>query len=262
MWSHSLFFVLPGMMTTPKTKSLPPAMAIGEGTLPAGIPDADPDLVFSNGASFGLALAVVVCGLVVAIDLVTASQAPPPEEEEKKKYVLRWTAAKTTRFENLGVGDVAQEGLNSRSFDSLEEMNAVAKNIDNLDMPYSTYSVKGKKVDQLKSFDRKTQKENARGLQAIWDEELTELAEDEAASSRGPLDEEWTLFRQRNLELTRDVKESGFDVEIVRRGDDEDEATAPCRLCNGKGYRIIFGEESGPCERCRGSGKQKSPMSS
>lgn len=218
---------------------------LGEGVVESSIGEASP----LNEAS--LAIGVVIS--LVAIGLTASNYLEPAtsSRKEKKDFVIRWVAQERALYESLGgLAEISEEGLNSRSFDSLEETNAFARLLER-QLPgvrYSTYQVRGRAVTQLKQFGGQPPPKPKTDPQSVWDEELNELAEQEAKLNRGPLDEEWTAFRRRNLELGRDLKDE-FDVEIIGG----DRGKAPCRLCNGKGVRSLFGEER-PCDWCKGTG--------
>lgn len=169
---------------------------------------------------------------------------------ERVEYVVRWEASERRIYEGLGgVADVSEEGVNSRTVESLEAANWLGRLLERQlpEVRYATYSVRGRQVTRLKAWDGKPS-ETVVDPQAVWDSELTELAEDEAAASRDAIDKEWTAFRQRNLELTRRLKDVA-DVEIIGG----ESGAPPCRLCNGKGVREIFGKEE-PCDWCEGTG--------
>ena len=78
--------------------------------------------------------------------------------------------------------------------------------------------------------------------QAIWDDMLQDEAEAEAAAARSSVDEEWSKYLE-SLKVTKGEIEG-----VVIGGVD---GPAPCRLCNGKGYRVLFGgkgAKEAPCE--------------
>ena len=83
--------------------------------------------------------------------------------------------------------------------------------------------------------------------QAIWDDML----QDEAAAARSEVDEEWSKYLD-SLKVTKSEIEG-----VVIGGVD---GPAPCRLCNGKGYRVMFGGKGAketPCEWCGGKGYEE-----
>ena len=79
--------------------------------------------------------------------------------------------------------------------------------------------------------------------QKVWDDMLQDVAEKEAAAARTDVDRAWSEYLK-SLRLTEEL-----DVTLVG-GDD---GLRPCPLCNGKGFRKLFGEEV-TCEWCGGSG--------
>ena len=89
--------------------------------------------------------------------------------------------------------------------------------------------------------------------QAIWDDLLQDEAEAEAAASRTEVDEQWSKYLE-SLKVTKGEIEG-----VVIGGVD---GPAPCRLCNGKGYRVMFGGKGAketPCEWCGGKGYEEEP---
>ena len=79
--------------------------------------------------------------------------------------------------------------------------------------------------------------------QQVWDDLLQDEAEAEAAAARTDVDVAWSEYLA-SLRLTEEL-----DVTIIGGENGE----TPCRLCNGKGVRVLFGREQ-PCEWCRGTG--------
>lgn len=237
-----------GVSTTKRTQM----RMLGEGVVDSSIGEASS----LNEAS--LAIGVVIS--LVAIGLTASNYLEPATDprKQKKNFVIRWVAQERAVYESLGgLAEISEEGLNSRSFESLEETNAFARLLER-QLPgvrYSTYKVRGRAVTQLKQFGGQPPPKAQTDPQSVWDEELSELAEQEAKLNRGPVDKEWTAFRRRNLELGRGLKEE-FDIEIIGG----DRGKAPCRLCNGKGVRSFFGEER-PCDWCDGTGvdSERSP---
>ena len=87
--------------------------------------------------------------------------------------------------------------------------------------------------------------------QAIWDDMLQDEAEREAAEARSDVDEQWSKYLE-SLRVTKGEIDS-----VVIGGVD---GPAPCRLCNGKGYRVLFGgrgAKEAPCEWCGGKGYEE-----
>ena len=87
--------------------------------------------------------------------------------------------------------------------------------------------------------------------QAIWDDMLQDEAEAEAAAARSSVDEEWSKY----LESLR-VTKGEIDAVLIGGVD----GPAPCRLCNGKGFRVMFGGKGAkevPCEWCGGKGYEE-----
>ena len=83
--------------------------------------------------------------------------------------------------------------------------------------------------------------------QAIWDDQLQEQAEEEAAAARTDVDDQWSAYLE-TLKVTKGEIEA-----VVIGGVD---GPAPCRLCNGKGVRVMFKKET-PCEWCGGRGYEE-----
>ena len=87
--------------------------------------------------------------------------------------------------------------------------------------------------------------------QAIWDDLAQDEAEREAAEARTDVDEQWSKYLE-SLKVTKGEIEG-----VVIGGVD---GPAPCRLCNGKGYRVMFGGKGAketPCEWCGGKGYEE-----
>ena len=87
--------------------------------------------------------------------------------------------------------------------------------------------------------------------QAIWDDLAQDEAEREAAEARTDVDEQWSKYLE-SLRVTKGEIDS-----VVIGGVD---GPAPCRLCNGKGYRVLFGgkgAKEAPCEWCGGRGYEE-----
>ena len=87
--------------------------------------------------------------------------------------------------------------------------------------------------------------------QAIWDDMLQDEAEAEAAAARSEVDEEWSKYLD-SLKVTK----GEIDAVVIGGVD----GPAPCRLCNGKGYRVLFGgkgAKEAPCEWCGGKGYEE-----
>lgn len=81
--------------------------------------------------------------------------------------------------------------------------------------------------------------------QRVWDDILQEAAEEEAANTRTDVDREWSRYLA-SLRVTEEL-----DVTVIGG----DSGARPCDLCNGKGVRRLFGQES-TCEWCQGKGTQ------
>ena len=87
--------------------------------------------------------------------------------------------------------------------------------------------------------------------QAIWDDLAQEEAEAEAAAARSDVDEQWSKYLE-SLKVTK----GEIDAVVIGGVD----GPAPCRLCNGKGYRVLFGgrgAKEAPCEWCGGRGYEE-----
>ena len=78
--------------------------------------------------------------------------------------------------------------------------------------------------------------------QQVWDDMLQAEAEAEAAAAKTDVDRAWSDYLA-SLRVTEEL-----DVTVIGEG-----GLAPCRLCNGKGVRVLFKKEV-PCEWCDGSG--------
>ena len=77
------------------------------------------------------------------------------------------------------------------------------------------------------------------------------VAEREAAEARSEVDVEWSKY----LESLR-VTKGEIDAVLIGGVD----GPAPCRLCNGKGFRVMFGgkgAKEAPCEWCGGRGYEE-----
>lgn len=82
--------------------------------------------------------------------------------------------------------------------------------------------------------------------QRVWDDLLQADAEAEAEAARTDVDREWSAYL---ASLTFGDELAGVTVIGGEAG------LAPCRLCNGKGVRILFKKEA-PCEWCAGTGTE------
>ena len=81
--------------------------------------------------------------------------------------------------------------------------------------------------------------------QAVWDRMLQDFAEREAAAARTDVDVAWSRYLA-SLRL-------GAELDVTVIGGES--GLRPCDLCNGKGFRRLFGEET-TCEWCSGEGVQ------
>ena len=216
--------------------------------------------------------------------------APPPEAlfADRAYYVVRWRSRRDTVYEGLNsVAETAKAGTDvSVRCISLMEANALTRRLVKADpgVAAQTFKVTGSTVTALApgggsaagdaedewvgdftdvvsgasvpvggtvpvpgSAPLSTDDDR----QAIWDDLLQDEAEAEAAAARSEVDEEWSKFLE-SLKVTKGEIEG-----VVIGGVD---GPAPCRLCNGKGYRVMFGGKGAketPCEWCGGKGYEE-----
>jgi len=212
--------------------------------------------------------------------------APPPEAlfADRAYYVVRWRSRRDTVYEGLNsVAETAKAGTEvSVRCISLVEANALTRRLVKADpgVAARTFKVTGSTVTELApgggsaTGDAEDEwvgdfTDIVRGAsvpvggtvpvpgsaplstdddrQAIWDDML----QDEAAAARSEVDEEWSQYLE-SLKVTKGEIEG-----VVIGGVD---GPAPCRLCNGKGYRVMFGGKGAketPCEWCGGKGYEE-----
>ena len=267
---------------------------IGEGVVLDAVPDASP---INAGSLFVLA-AIAVAGLAafvsqnfepnpnarVSLGLEAAS---PAVFADRTYYVVRWRSRRDTVYEGLNsVAETAKAGTDvSVRCISLMEANALTRRLVKADpgVAAQTFKVTGSTVTALApgggsstgsaedewvgdftdivsgasvpvggtvpvpgSVPLSTDDDR----QAIWDDMLQDEAEREAAEARSDVDEQWSKYLE-SLRVTKEV-----DAVIIGGVD----GPAPCRLCNGKGYRVLFGgrgAKEAPCEWCGGRGYEE-----
>ena len=213
--------------------------------------------------------------------------APPPEAlfADRTYYVVRWRSRRDTVYEGLdSVAETAKAGTDvSVRCISLMEANALTRRLVKADpgVDVKTLKITGSTVTELApgggSSTRDAEDEWVGDFtdivsgasvpvggtvpvpgsaplstdddrQAIWDDMLQDEAEAEAAAARSEVDEEWSKYLD-SLKVTKGEIEG-----VVIGGVD---GPSPCRLCNGKGYRVLFGgkgAKEAPCEWCGGKG--------
>ena len=216
--------------------------------------------------------------------------APPPEAlfADRAYYVVRWRSRRDTVYEGLNsVAETAKAGTDvSVRCISLMEANALTRRLVKADpgVAVSTFKVTGSTVTALAPGGGSSVSDaedewvgdftdvvsgasvpvggtvpvpgsaplsTDDDRQAIWDDMLQDEAEAEAAAARSEVDEEWSKYLE-SLKVTKGEIEG-----VVIGGVD---GPAPCRLCNGKGYRVMFGgkgAKEAPCEWCGGKGYEE-----
>ena len=216
--------------------------------------------------------------------------APPPEAlfADRTYYMVRWRSRRDTVYEGLdSVAETAKAGTDvSVRCISLMEANALTRRLVKADpgVAVSTFKVTGSTVTALAPGGGSSVSDaedewvgdftdvvsgasvpvggtvpvpgsaplsTDDDRQAIWDDMLQDEAEAEAAAARSEVDEEWSKYLE-SLKVTKGEIEG-----VVIGGVD---GPAPCRLCNGKGYRVLFGGKGAketPCEWCGGKGYEE-----
>jgi hypothetical protein len=269
---------------------------IGEGVVLDAVPDASP---INAGSLFVLA-AIAVAGIAafvsqnfepnpnarVSLGLEAAS---PAVFADRTYYVVRWRSRRDTVYEGLdSVAETAKAGTDvSVRCISLMEANALTRRLVKADpgVAAQTFKITGSTVTALAPgggsstgaaedewvgdfTDVVTSATPAPvggtvpvpgsaplstddDRQAIWDDLLQDEAEREAADARSEVDVEWSKY----LESLR-VTKGEIDAVLIGGVD----GPAPCRLCNGKGFRVMFGgrgAKEAPCEWCGGRGYEE-----
>ena len=219
--------------------------------------------------------------------------APQPQPEalfaDRTYYVVRWRSRRDTVYEGLNsVAETAKAGTDvSVRCISLMEANALTRRLVKADpgVAAQTFKITGSTVTALApgggSSTGSAEDEWVGDFtdivtgatpapvggtvpvpgsaplstdddrQAIWDDLLQDDAEREAAAARTDVDEQWSKY----LESLR-VTKGEIDAVVIGGVD----GPAPCRLCNGKGYRVMFGGKGAretPCEWCGGRGYEE-----
>ncbi|CAH0375892.1 unnamed protein product [Pelagomonas calceolata] len=218
--------------------------------------------------------------------------APQPEAlfADRTYYVVRWRSRRDTVYEGLNsVAESAKAGTDvSVRCISLMEANALTRRLVKADpgVAAQTFKITGSTVTALApgggSSTGSAEDEAWVGdftdivtgatpapvggtvpvpgsapvstdddRQAIWDDLAQDEAEREAAEARTDVDEQWSKYLE-SLRVTKGEIDS-----VVIGGVD---GPAPCRLCNGKGYRVLFGgrgAKEAPCEWCGGRGYEE-----
>lgn len=224
----------------------------------------------------------------VSLDL---DAAPPAIFAEKPYYVVRWRARRDLVYESLdSVAARAAAGADvSERCTSLLEANVLIRRLAKADagVVARTYKVMGASVVELEIGEgggaadaedawvgdftdivnaargspdapptRRQASDAVAGTapvssdadrQAIWDYQLQEQAEEEAAAARTDVDDQWSAYLE-TLKVTKGEIEAVFIGGV--------DGPAPCRLCNGKGVRVMFKKET-PCEWCGGRGYEE-----
>jgi hypothetical protein len=206
---------------------------------------------------------------------------PQPEAlfADRTYYVVRWRSRRDTVYEGLdSVAERAEAGTDvSVRCTSLLEANAQIRRLAKADagVVAKIYKVTGASVVELEPGGGTTPDAEDEWVgdfadvvknapvpgsaplstdddrQAIWDDLLQDEAEAEAAAARSDVDEQWSKY----LESLR-VTKGEIDAVVIGGVD----GPAPCRLCNGKGYRVLFGGKGAketPCEWCGGKGYEE-----
>ena len=262
--------------------------------------DAVPDASPINAGSLFVLAAVAVAGLAafvsqnfepnpnarVSLGLEAAS---PAVFADRTYYVVRWRSRRDTVYEGLdSVAETAKAGTDvSVRCISLMEANALTRRLVKADpgVAAQTFKITGSTVTALAPgggsstgsaedewvgdfTDVVTSATPATvggtvpvpgsaplstddDRQAIWDDMAQDAAEREAAAARTDVDEQWSKYLE-SLRVTKGEIDS-----VVIGGVD---GPAPCRLCNGKGYRVLFGGKGAketPCEWCGGRGYEE-----
>ncbi len=216
--------------------------------------------------------------------------APQPEAlfADRTYYVVRWRSRRDTVYEGLNsVAETAKAGTDvSVRCISLMEANALTRRLVKADpgVAAQTFKITGSTVTALAPSGGATTRDaedewvgdftdvvsgasvpvggtvpvpgsaplsTDDDRQAIWDDMLQDEAEAEAAAARSVVDEEWSKYLE-SLKVTKGEIEG-----VVIGGVD---GPAPCRLCNGKGSRVMFGGKGAketPCEWCGGKGYEE-----
>ena len=217
--------------------------------------------------------------------------APQPEAlfADRTYYVVRWRSQRDTVYEGLNsVAETAKAGTDvSVRCISLIEANALTRRLVKADpgVAAQTFKITGSTVTALApgggSATGAAEDEAWVGdftdivsgasvpvggtvpvpgsapvstdadRQAIWDDLAQEEAEAEAAAARSDVDEQWSKYLE-SLKVTK----GEIDAVVIVGVD----GPAPCRLCNGKGYRVLFGgrgAKEAPCEWCGGRGYEE-----
>ena len=257
--------------------------------------DAVPDASPINAGSLFVLAAVAVAGLAAFVSQnfepnpnarvsLGLDVATPAVFADKAYYVVRWRSRRDTVYEGLNsVAERAEAGTDvSVRCTSLLEANAQIRRLAKADagVVAKIYKVTGASVVELEPGGGTTPDaedewvgdftdvvKNAASApvpgsaplstdddrQAIWDDLLQDEAEAEAAAARSDVDEQWSKYLE-SLKVTKGEIDS-----VVIGGVD---GPAPCRLCNGKGYRVMFGgrgAKEAPCEWCGGKGYEEDP---
>jgi hypothetical protein len=252
--------------------------------------DAVPDASPINAGSLFVLAAVAVAGLAAFVSQnfepnpnarvsLGLDVATPAVFADKAYYVVRWRSRRDTVYEGLNsVAERAEAGTDvSVRCTSLLEANAQIRRLAKADagVVAKIYKVTGASVVELEPGGGTTTDAEDEWVgdftdvvknapvpgsaplstdddrQAIWDDMAQDAAEREAAAARTDVDEQWSKY----LESLR-VTKGEIDAVLIGGVD----GPAPCRLCNGKGYRVLFGgrgAKEAPCEWCGGKGYEE-----
>lgn len=251
---------------------------IGEGVLPADVP---PEPAPLNAVS--VFAAALVAAAAAAVYVARAFEPNPDARalldggapatlfrDAAPYYVVRWRVAKTTTYEGLDSrAEVAEGGAdNSARCSSLAEANALSRRLAKQlpGLATRTFKITGAAVvalapgggaDAAAAEDAwvgdysdvvRAAVDDRRAApvvppQQVWDDLLQADAEAEAEAARTDVDRAWSEYLA-SLRVTEEL-----DVTVIGG----EGGAAPCRLCNGKGVRVLFKQEV-PCEWCGGSG--------
>ena len=259
---------------------------IGEGVVLDAVPDASP----INAGSLFILAAIAVAGFAAFVSQnfepnpnarvsLGLDAATPAVFADKAYYIVRWRSRRDTVYEGLNsVAERAEAGTDvSVRCTSLLEANAQTRRLAKADagVVAKIYKVTGASVVELEPGGGTTPDAEDEWVgdftdvvknapvpgsaplstdddrQAIWDDMLQDEAEAEAAAARSDVDEQWSKYLE-SLKVTKGEIDS-----VVIGGVD---GPAPCRLCNGKGYRVLFGgkgAKEAPCEWCGGRGYEE-----
>jgi len=225
----------------------PMTMSLGEGVMSSPFASESGPVAMNGVVSLTIAVSVVaVVALALRFFEFAGSESP-----HRESFLLKWSAPREQVLSLGSTAELIKEGENSREFESLEEAIAALRQIQRQSRPTEggIYRVRGFAVTQNAALKDEVKSREETDLQKIWDAELQNQAEEEAADMRTDVDDKWTDFKRKNLDIGQTMKNDG--IEIVKIGGQD--GAAPCPLCNGKGQRIRF-KTAYVCDWCQGSG--------